>query len=253
MRDRPLHLVKIPLRMDRLVAEARTRGIPHRDLDDGYLAHCVLRELWQEQAPAPFVLRGRGRWVDAWGYGRADRSMLITHARRFGDPSLLAVVDDVDAVDTREMPEFKVGRRLGFSVRACPVVRLSQAKGHHRAGAEIDAFLAQCLETDRATVVSREAVYRDWLNRRLERTALTGVNVDRVAVSGVSREFLVRRTHGDHRVARRIERPDVRFEGELTVVNGSTLLDYLGHGVGRHRAFGFGALFLVPPGTAGEA
>jgi len=253
MHETPLHLVKVPLRSDRLVAEARKRGIPRRDLDDGYLAHCVLRELWQERAPAPFVLRPRGRWVDAWGYGRADASTLIAEARRFGDPSLLAVINDVEAIDTRVMPKFEVGRRLGFSVRACPVVRLSQAKGNHRAGAEVDAFLARCLAADHETAVSREIVYRDWLTRHLEQTPVTGVKVERVDLTGMSREFLVRRTQGHNRTARRLERPDVRFEGELSVVDGGTLLDYLAHGVGRHRAFGFGALFLAPPRSGRKA
>jgi CRISPR system Cascade subunit CasE len=41
----------------------------------------------------------------------------------------------------------------------------------------------------------------------------------------------------------------VKFDGDLIVADGERLLDFLARGVGRHRAFGFGAVMLVPPGT----
>jgi CRISPR system Cascade subunit CasE len=245
-----LFLVKVPLHADKLVAIARRRALPLRDLDDGYLSHCVMRELWQERAPAPFVLRGSGRALDAWGYSRADAAGLIEHARAFGDPSLLTAVGDLGTIASKAMPRFKTGCRIGFLLRACPVVRLAGAKSGHRAGAEIDAFLAQCFAVGKETAVSREEVYRDWLTKRLGRQAATGVTVERVRVAGMARERLVRRTHGEERKANRLERPDVRFEGDLVVADGERFLACLAHGVGRHRAFGFGALILVPPGTS---
>ena len=52
--DEALHLVKVPFRLDSLMKVARQRRLPVRDLDTGYLAHSILRELWQERAPAPF-------------------------------------------------------------------------------------------------------------------------------------------------------------------------------------------------------
>jgi hypothetical protein len=56
---------------------ARSRGFPLREIDDGYLCHCVVRELWQETAPAPFLLRARGRTVELWGYSSAEAETLI--------------------------------------------------------------------------------------------------------------------------------------------------------------------------------
>lgn len=241
-----LQLVKIPLRADRVIAEARRRGIPLRDVDDGYLAHCLLRELWQEKAPAPFALQAQGRCLDVWGYGRFDASELVAHARQAGDPALVAVVDELSGIATRTVPQLRAGARVAFTVRACPVVRLASAKAGHRAGAELDAFLARCLSVERDMPVSRATVYIDWLTRRLGRTEVTGVTLTRVAVRAMAREHLVRRTQGTMRVARRLDRPDVTYEGELTVVDGATLLAYLERGVGRHRAFGFGALLLTP-------
>jgi len=245
-----LYLVKIPLRADKIMPIARRRGLPQRDLDDGYLTHCILKELWQDGAPKPFVLQGRGRVLDAWGYSRADAATLAEHARAFGDPSLLAAISDIDAIASKPMPRFERGHRIGFLLRACPVVRLATATNGHAAGAEIDAFLARCFAEGELTVVSREEVYCAWLRSRLGEQATTGVSVERVRIAGMSRERLIRRTHGRERSASRLERPDVRFEGDLVVADGDRFLACLSHGIGRHRAFGFGALILVPPGTA---
>lgn len=244
-----LHLVKIPLRAERLMSIARQRGLPMREVDEGYLCHCILRELWQEQAPTPFVLRGRSRTLDAWGYSSADATELVRHARAFGDPSLITVVGSLDAIASKPMPPFEVGRRVGFLLRACPVVRLATASNGHEAGAEVDAFLARCFAVGEDVAVSREEVYRDWVAARINTVEKTGVTLARVRVAAISRERLVRRAQGPNRVARRLERPDVRFEGNLVVADGERFQKWLAHGVGRHRAFGFGAVILVPPGT----
>ena len=247
-----IYLVKVPLLADKLVACAQGRGLPVREIDDGYLAHVVMRELWQQHAPAPFVLRGRGRVLQAWGYSRIDAAALVDHVAAFGDPSLIGVLGGLDTIASKPLPCFERGRRLGFVVRACPVVRLAGPRNGHRAGAEVDAFLAKCFAAGRGEPVAREDVYREWLERTMSRPAVTGVSVLRVGIAAMSRGRLLRRTHEQVRRARRLERPDVRFEGQMVVEDGEKLLGYLGHGVGRHRAFGFGALMLTPPGT-GEA
>lgn len=243
-----LHLVKLALRPDKLVTAARGRGLPDRDIDDGYLTHVVLRELWQEGAPVPFVLRERDRALELWGYSRHDAASLVDHASAFGDPSLVQALASLDAIASRPVPVLEPGRHVSFVVRACPVVRLVAPRKHLGAGAEVDAFLAQCLATAIGTPVSREEVYTEWLRTRVSRPATTGVRVLRVGIAGLSRCRLIRRTHGQIRQARRLERPDVRFEGEMVVEDGEKLRAYLAHGVGRHRAFGFGALMLAPPG-----
>jgi CRISPR system Cascade subunit CasE len=245
-----LHLVKVPLLPDKLVGMARRRRLPLRDVDEGYLSHCLLRELWQEHAPSPFVLRPNGRMLDAWGYSRSEAAALVDHARTSGDPALLAAIGDLGAVASKPMPCFEKGRRIGFLLRACPVVRLAGAKRGHSPGAELDAFLARCFEVGEGVTVSREEVYRDWLARRLGNETTTGVTVERIRVAAMSRERLARRTQGRERSVSRIERPDTRFEGEVVVADGQRFLSYLAHGVGRHRAFGFGALILVPTGTS---
>lgn len=242
-----LHLVKVPLRVDRIAAAAQRYRTSLRDLDEGYLVHYLLRSLWRDAAPSPFVLKGRGRVLEAWGYASAGAEALIDAARSFGDPDAMAAIADVNSVSSRPMPVFEPGRRLGFLLRACPVVRMNREG--YRKGAEVDAFLARCAAVGPEGRVDREAVYRDWLASRLD-AARSGARVGRIGLTAVSRDRLVRRTQGDERRARRLERPDVRFEGDMVVEDGRRLLDSLRRGIGRHRAFGFGALILVPPGTS---
>ncbi len=249
MPEPSLHLVKVPMRADKLVEVARRRGIGLRELDEGYLAHCILRELWQDKAPAPFVLKGNRRWIDAWGYSKAGGPELLDHARSFADPSLLELLGDASGIASKPMPAFERGRRVGFHLRACPVVRLAKALRDVKAGAEVDAFLAHLLRAGPEAAGTREQVYREWLLARLGGAERSGVLVERVAVAAHARERLFRRTHAEKRESKRLERPDVRFEGELVVEDGERFLRLLARGVGRHRAFGFGALLLVPPGT----
>lgn len=244
-----VHLVKIPFRPEKLAAIARSRGVGLRDLDEGYLCHCVLRELWQDKAPAPFVMRSRGRGLDVWGYTSVASDSLIDHGQAYGDPTLLDAIDDIHAIVSKPMPRFEAGRRVGFLLRACPVVRLAHGTTDDRRGAELDAFLARCRTLGPEAVVSREEVYREWLLTRLNRPDITGASAGPVRIAAYSRERLVRRTQGAPRRSQALTRPDVRYEGDLVVVDGDKFTRWLAHGVGRHRAFGFGALILVPPGT----
>lgn len=247
MDESSIHLIKIPLRAERLARHSRHRRLPMW-ADDGYLAHMILRELLREHAPMPFELRTRHRVVEAWGYSRSDANRLREHARSFGDPSLVETVSDLGDIASKPMPTLPTDRRVGFRLRACPVVRLSKGKNGHRAGAEIDAFLARCFEYGPDTVVDRQETYCRWLASYLT-PQRSGARLEGARVLGFARERLFRRTQGPERTGHRMERPDVRFSGELVIEDGKRFIEFLAHGVGRHRSFGFGALFLMPPGS----
>lgn len=243
-----LYLYKIPLRVTQLVRLARARGLPLRDLDDGYLVHAWSTELWQGLAPTPFLLQGvpvsEGRGViNLWGYARSEPRTIVSHARDFGDPSLLEVLEGgVDGIASKAMPRFEAGRRVGFTLRACPVVRGRSERAPERSR-EVDAWLAACIRHP-GEPVAREAVYLEWLKARL---VGRGARLERASLSGFRLDRLVRRTQGAERQARRLERPEARFEGELIVEEPGAFETLLARGVGRHRAFGFGMMLLVPP------
>ncbi len=249
MPDTPLHLLKVPVRADRLAALARRRGISLRTLDDGYLAHCLLTELWQLAAPRPFVLRGHGRTLDVWGYSESDATALKDHARLFGDPATIEALGGVEEIASRTVPTVAPGRRVGFLLRACPIARLANSTNGNHHGAEVDVFLAKAFSAGSGGRPSREDAYRQWLIDHLNH-ASSGIRSVNVRVAAFARTRLVRRTQGVERRAMTLERPDVRFEGEVVVEDGDVFRNFLARGVGRHKAFGFGAVILVPPGTS---
>lgn len=249
--DGPLFLHKLPLRAAELVTIARRRNISVRDVDEGYLVHALLTELWQADAPRPFLLAGasleegrRSAVIDVWGYSRVPKAAMVEHAASFGDPGVIAVIDGgLEAIASKSMPRFEAGRLVGFRLRACPIVRTKSSREPDKSR-ELDAWLAACLRNPNQPV-SREAVYAEWLAARL---GGRGVEVVRSSLVGFQRDRLVRRTQGEERVARRLERPDARFEGILRVTDPEAFEMLLVRGIGRHRAFGFGMLLLVPPG-----
>ncbi|MCB9654806.1 MAG: type I-E CRISPR-associated protein Cas6/Cse3/CasE [Deltaproteobacteria bacterium] len=249
--DSGAYLLKIPLDAARLFALSRQARFSERGADEGYLIHSVLRELWQDLAPIPFVVRNNHRELDVWGYSGSSPDELQARVRAFGDPELVRVLVDVERIAGRAMPVLECGKRIGYQLRAMPVVRLSKALASHRAGAEIDAFLARSFSVGPGEQISREAVHREWLlNRFAGRPA--GVRIETVRVAAMARGRFVRRGQGQPRKACRIERPDVRFDGEAIVEDGAEFLRFLMRGVGRHRSFGFGAFLVVPPGAGSE-
>jgi CRISPR system Cascade subunit CasE len=175
-------------------------------------------------------------------------SVLVDHARTFGDPALVHAVGDLGAIASRPVPELSAGRILGFALRACPVARLNRGVNGHRRGAELDIFLVRCFGAGTEASVARDDVYRGWLHARLN-PQRAGVELGVTRIAAVARGRLVRKTQGPDRRIGRIERPDVRFDGTITVMDPELFRQVLRRGIGRHRAFGFGALMLIPPGS----
>lgn len=241
-----LHMVRLRIQAERLLRAGLGRG---REPDPGYLVHQALTGLFGELAPHPFALTSlelaRDRAIEVLGYTAADAPTLAEHATRFADPALYAACDWT-ALAARPMPAtWPVGLTLGFELRACPVVRCSPTVAHpERKAREIDAFLARCAEAGPDAAVSREAVYRAWLEAQL--TRLGAARLRSVRLTGFQRARLFRQTQGQERQGRRIERPDAVFSGELEITDAGLFPELLRRGVGRHRAFGFGMLLLRP-------
>lgn len=253
--DPPLNMVRLALDARRLAAGAKRLGLPPRQEDLGALVHATLAALFGEGVVQPFrVLDDSGRSVPVLGYSALDDTALREHASSFADPESYSACD-FSALAVKPMPDaWAPGRRLGFELRACPVVRLSSAvtttgrSGEAvslRAGAEIDAWVhARWLPGGGPEAGDRSRVYGAWLGQRLEGAA----DLVRVELQGFRRTRLVRRTHGGKRKAKVLERPDALLSGELEVGDAASFARVLAGGIGRHRAYGFGMLLLRPPG-----
>lgn len=243
----PLHLVRIELSVPRLIEMGQRRHLVGRALDEDYLVHCALGEVFGEEAPRPFAVTGRGRdhRVVVHGYATLEREALCERAQRFAEPSVYHIVD-WPSLASKPMPTvWPAGTVLGFTVRACPVVRMKKAGEHNRAGAEVDAFFARCWTVgDPRIPVDRGEVYREWLGQQVERhggARLLDVGLERFQVGQ-----LLRRTQEEARKSHVCKRPDATLGGILEVTQGEAFTGLLRRGIGRHRSFGFGMLLLKP-------
>jgi CRISPR system Cascade subunit CasE len=94
-------------------------------------------------------------------------------------------------------------------------------------------------------LLSREAVYSDWLKRQFQATAeLYEVGMTEFKLSAVLRRGAVQ-TEGS-RLKHPVQGPDAVFTGVLQVRDSKAFAALVARGIGRHRAFGFGMLLLKP-------
>ncbi|MGM0584276.1 MAG: type I-E CRISPR-associated protein Cas6/Cse3/CasE [Pseudomonadota bacterium] len=239
-----LHLVELPIDLACLHRWAGQRGLGARGaLDEGAALHHLLGEAFGPSMLQPFrlLVAPRARRGTLYAYAEAPAEALADTARGVAGPSEREVLP-LDRIRAVERPDgtWREGMRLGFDLRARPVIRLAsplQGDGARFAkGAEIDAFLAETLRNDAAR--PREAVYRDWLAERLEPVA--GLESEETRLHAF-RRARVRRN------GRWLDGPDAILHGTLIIRDPQAFADLLAQGVGRHRAYGYGMLLLRPP------
>ena len=253
------HMVQCWLDPRRLVTLGKMHNLPLAKTDTNYLVHCALGRLFGDDAPKPFFVdddprtaqatareRPPGHSLRVLGYTEKKHGTLQEEAQPFPNPTI-ANLCDWDRFDSHEMPRtLREGRQLQFELRACPVVRKASAGSTSngkkwRKGQELDAFLSRAWEIDDDSVeLDRETVYRDWLKRQLDLRG--GAEAEVVGMDRFSIERMTRRTHGNDRTVKTIQRPDVTLTGRLTVTDGAAFRKLLRSGIGRHKSFGFGML-----------
>jgi CRISPR system Cascade subunit CasE len=229
--------------MPLLMRWADTQDMLPRDGDDdlGYALHALLAAAFNKLAPKPFVLlRDSSKSPALLAYSQHTAKALRAEAATFALPEAIASIG-LDTLADKIMPDHYVaGQRLGFRVRVRPTVRTDRA-GDRTKVREIDAFLAAIADTQPGEGPRRDAVYRDWLTRRLAQggAAIEQLSVDAFRLAQVHRRDRNRRLRGG-------PGPEATFTGLLSVRDPERFAALLARGVGRHRAFGFGMLLLRP-------
>jgi CRISPR system Cascade subunit CasE len=245
-----LHMIRLDPNVFAASRWGASQRVTREGTDDGYLWHALLKAAFGDHAPKPFrVVMPEHRPAYLVGYGAADKPTLLQHALSFADPAATEALG-LDTLALKAMPAaFDSGQRLGFEVRVRPVIRTTRNDSHGRPGREVDAFLAAAHgSTD---TLNRAQVYAAWLARAMGPcVALTGARP-----VAMRRARLLRRGAADEAGQRALAvggakggGPDVTMRGELTVTDPAGFSALLARGVGRHRAFGFGMLLLMPPG-----
>lgn len=202
-------------------------------------------------------------------YTPQDRTTLLDIARLHATPAVYRALR-LDGLADKPMPNsFPTGQHLGFEARVRPTVRQDYrdpATGtvDRRRSRERDAFLAAVDAEPRPRgerpEILRQAVYRDWLARRLSPAA----DLSSFEITEMKRSTLLRPrqreqgSKGPRELVRvglleRRERgeqggsPDVVMAGTLRITDPEAFHALLSRGVGRHLSFGFGMLLLRPP------
>ena len=211
--------------------------------DADHAMHCLLTESFGELAPRPFRLimpRGQSHGV-LYGYARTEANALRDAAGTYADPSQLRILT-IGRIASKPMPfVWQTGKRLGFETRIRPILRRSR-NADCRPGKECDAFALEASRHPEGEMPhSREAVYTDWLSNQLDRRGGAQLDHDRTKLVSFRRARAVRKLR-----ARHSEGPDAVMRGVLTITDPDAFSNLLAHGIGRHRAYGYGMLLLRP-------
>jgi len=245
-----LTLLRLRPDLPGLARAATRRGFLPPGGDTGYALHAGLAALFGAAAPRPFVLREMSDGAELLGYSVASTEELRTLAALLptGEGADLAASLRPESLEAKPMPTtWRPGLRLGFMVRVRPVVR-ARPQGRDGPHREHDLFAHLRHRASDGMVLSREAVYRDWLARSLGREGAAVLETAALLAYRSSR-VLRRPAQGATRRVAIIEGPDATFAGVLRIGEAEAFGRLLATGLGRHRGFGFGMLLLSPPGA----
>lgn len=210
------------------------------DGDFGYALHALLAEAFDGQPPTPY------RYMDEQGLlAYSEESEAELRRRIDGAPHQVRRVLGLERLKLRPFPaEWPSGKRLGFEVRVRPVIRTKVGKER-----DLYQFHMEQRGQDSSEVrPTREALYREWLEQRLESdnaARLLGATMQGFAL----RQVIRRPQRSDANELRKptgVTGPDALFCGELVVEDSAAFSRLLARGIGRHRAFGYGMLLLLP-------
>ena len=239
----PLQMMRADIDVRAFQRWAGTKRL--QDLD--YAMHCLLTESFGDLAPKPFrVIVPRGGSIGVlYGYGTGNADALREASGICADPLQCRVIP-ASSLDTKEMPvEWRTGMQLGFETRVRPVVRRTR-NADCRPGKEWDAFQVEAIQYPKGEMPrSREEVYAGWLSGQFERRGGARLELSKTTLVSFQRTRAVRK-----RYARYSEGPDAVMRGVLTITDSDAFSELLAHGIGRHRAYGYGMLLLRPVTSA---
>ena len=235
----PLQMIRADIDVRDFWRWASTKRL--QDLD--HAMHCLLTESFGALAPRPFrviIPRGASRGV-LYGYGTGDADALREAAGICADPLQCRIIPAA-YLHSKAMPaEWQTDKQLGFETRIRPVVRRSR-NADCRPGKEWDAFQLEAVQYPKGEMPrSREEVYAGWLSDQFERRGGAQLDVSKTKLVAFQRIRAVRKRHAGYS-----EGPDAVMRGILTITDSDAFTALLAHGIGRHRAYGYGMLLLRP-------
>lgn len=227
-----LHLVGVDVALAPFVTVLRARGVGFDD--DGYLAHMWVESAFGPGSFRPFHAQPVRGCLRLLGYSERPAEALRAHAATYATPEV-EQAGVWATLRSKPLPDFPAGVRLGFHARVCATV------SEPRSSREVDAWARR---KHRGEEVGAEEAWMDWTTDALRRA---DVQPESVRVRGWRWSRVTRRAQGDGRRAPALDVPDVEVAGVFRAAAPERVEALLRRGLGRHRAFGFGMVRLVPP------
>jgi CRISPR system Cascade subunit CasE len=228
-------LAQVPVDFVAAVRHLKAFVRPSALEDESLILKTILWEAFSGGVLRPWAIHAqKGPMTTILGYTQADDAEL-NKRRSLSLPSVQAAVGDAIAV---RLPVLSSGERYRFLVCIVPTIRITKAEG--RRYGERDAFLVRADTAGKDAGLKRDDVYRDYLAERL---AGATVEASRLV------QFRLRRFMRPKKDGRATGKtmPEAVLEGRLRVDDPTKLIEVIGAGVGRQRAYGCGMLRLQPP------
>lgn len=238
-----LYMIELEFDIIALHRFLHTQGLFEKkdDAELGYGVHAWLGAAFGELAPKPWrLLMDKHRPPRILGYAPHDASALRQRIIEFAEPSVFQVCPKPQLmIASRIMPTWRKGHGLRFQTLVCPVGRKA------RSGIEKDLFLIHADSQNNDIKLCRETIYCDWAKQRFNRHRVTVDSIQLVGFRLVKQKRQIQSSNGK-RVLCQIVCPQALLEGEIAIEDPNELTRLLKHGMGRHRAFGYGMILLRP-------
>lgn len=244
MNDLPLFMIQMQFNARKIMIQASESGLLKSGVDEGYYIHQQFLEMFGKNVFSTFCVTGqKGGWINVLAYSHQSADELREIAKEYATP-LRYDSCNWETFCGKPMPEkWATGKKYCFEVKTCPVVRIGSGNGTFKKGAEVDAFLV-AINVESSSSPDREFVYKKWVLEQFLRSS--AAKVESMRLEGFRRTKFLRRTHGESRIAKILERPEAYLKGELLIEDGEKFAGFIAKGVGRHSSFGFGMLLLKP-------
>ncbi len=238
---RPLYMVEIQLDSLALHRYLHLHGLIADNVNLNYGVHAWLEAAFTGLGAKPWrLLMDKRRPTRILAYSSFSASEFRTRISEFSDPSMFNVCPEPHLmINSRVMPDWAPGRRLGFEVLCCPVGRKS------RSGIEKDVFLIKADQGGEG--LQRNQVYTEWAAQMFAKYSVTLLNIRLAGFRLTKQERRGQKPEDTVRKRRLITRPEALLAGELIIGDSKQFMSLLAGGLGRHCSFGYGMILLKPP------
>ena len=235
-----IFLVELYFNIKDLFLLARKRNLPLFKIDNNYLIHQVLLELFGDNQLKLFsVIEISNKFIRVLSYSKINHIELQKQAQLYANPFIYNICN-WSLIKSKQMPqEWKVNQKLSFEVKIIPIKRLSVPLGNFHKNTEIDVFLYEKIKNRKE---NRESVYIDWATKLINSKYI--VDVKSLKIISLSQTQMIRRNHQKDRKSKVLSRTAITFNGVMSVFEPNLFNRILLNGIGRHKSFGFGMILL---------